>query len=94
MFEYEGKKYYTPQELNKMYRIPIPTLYHWSYTAKVEMADLVAICAPTPFEPIDLKSSIYFEYESAMKAIRELRHGKRSHGNCGDNVKERRLETE
>lgn len=76
MIQYNGKTYYTPQEVKKKHGIPIPTLYNWFGTGRVEMLSLDEICEGTPFQPDDLKCKVYFEQESLMKCIKELRSGK------------------
>ena len=73
---FAGKKYYSLKETKRKFKIPQPTLYYWAANKKCEMLDLEDICSDTPFKPEDLRHQYYFEEESIMKAIQDLRGGK------------------
>lgn len=77
---FEGKKYFSLKEAKRKFKIPQPTLYYWAVNKKCELLDLDKACTDTPFKPEDLRHQYYFEEESLMKAIQDLRGGKDGDG--------------
>ena len=73
---YQGKKFYSLKDAKRKFKIPQPTLYYWAANKKVELLDLEETCKETPFCPEDLRHQYYFEEESLMNCIKELRGGK------------------
>lgn len=73
---FKGKKYFPLKEAKRRFRIPQPTLYYWAANKKCELLDLEEACEDTPFQPEDLRHQYYFEEESLMNAIQDLRSGK------------------
>lgn len=73
---FQGKKYFSLKETKRKFKIPQPTLYYWATNKKCELLDLEQACEEIPFKPEDLRHQYYFEEESLMKSIQDLRGGK------------------
>lgn len=70
---FEGQKYYPLQEVKQKFKVPQPTLYYWASNGKCLLLDVESACEGTPFSINDIRHQYYFEEDSLLSAIRELR---------------------
>lgn len=76
MYNSNGEIYLTPQEAAKKHKIPLPTIYYWVQSERVDLLDLKEACKVLPFGPEDLKSQCYIREQSLLPAIEQLKGAK------------------
>lgn len=73
MLQYNGEKYYSPQEAVDKFRLAQSTIYYWADNNIIETLDLDEFCKGLPLEPKELRSQIYIAESVLREKVREMK---------------------